>query len=81
MNSRIYLITFTLLFGIFSLNPAVASVVTDGLVSYWTFDKGYVVNKTLKDVWGDNDGKIVEILKSFPVESEKHLNLTVLVIL
>ena len=59
MNSRIYLITFTLLFGIFSLNAAVASVVTDGLVSYWTFDKGYVVNKTLKDVWGDNDGKIV----------------------
>ena len=66
MNSRIYLITFTLLFGIFSLNAAVASVVTDGLVSYWTFDKGYVVNKTLKDVWGDNDGKIVGNLKVVP---------------
>ena len=66
MNSRIYLITFTLLFGIFSLNAAVASVVTDGLVSYWTFDKGYVVNKTLKDVWGDNDGKISGNLKVVP---------------
>ncbi len=66
MNSRIYLITFTLLFGIFSLNVAVASVVTDGLVSYWTFDKGYVVNKTLKDVWGDNDGKIVGNPKIVP---------------
>ena len=66
MNNRIYLITFTLLFGIFSLNAAVASVVTDGLVSYWTFDKGYVVNKTLKDVWGDNDGKIVGNPKVVP---------------
>ena len=66
MNSRIYLITFTLLFGIFSLNAAVASIVTDGLVSYWTFDKGYVVNKTLKDVWGDNDGKIVGNPKIVP---------------
>ena len=66
MNGKIYLITFTLLFGIFSLNGAVASVVTDGLVSYWTFDKGYVVNKTLKDVWGDNDGKIVGNPKVVP---------------
>ena len=66
MNIRICLITFTLLLGILSLNAAVASVVTDGLVSYWTFDKGYVVNKTLKDVWGDNDGKIVGNPKIVP---------------
>lgn len=51
--------TFAIIIGIFSLNTAPASIVTDGLVSYWTFDKGYVVNKTVKDVWGDNDGTIV----------------------
>ena len=66
MKSRIYLIIFTLLFGIFSLNAGIASVVTDGLVSYWTFDKGYVVNKTVKDVWGDNDAKIVGNPKVVP---------------
>ena len=66
MKSRIYLITFTLLFSIFSLNAAVASVVTDGLVSYWTFDKGSIVNKMVKDVWGDNNGKIIGNPKVVP---------------
>ena len=35
------------------------SVVTDGLVSYWTFDRHQVVGDTVKDVWGENDGTIV----------------------
>ena len=32
------------------------SIVTDGLVSYWTFDKKHVRNNEVKDVWGENDG-------------------------
>ena len=35
------------------------TVVTDGLVSYWTFDKKDIAGGTVKDVWGENDGKIV----------------------
>ena len=66
MKSRIYFMTFAIIIGIFSLNTAPASIVTDGLVSYWTFDKGYVVNKTVKDVWGNNDGKIVGNPKAVP---------------
>ncbi len=32
------------------------SIVTDGLLSYWTFDKKHVRNNDVKDVWGENDG-------------------------
>ena len=32
---------------------------TDGLVSYWTFDRQDIAGDTVKDVWGENDGKIV----------------------
>ena len=58
MKSGIHFIIFTVIIGTFSLNVATASVVTDGLVSYWTFDKEHVINETVKDVWGDNNGII-----------------------
>ena len=36
--------------------PIVASlIVTDGLVSYWTFDLHDISDGIVKDVWGDND--------------------------
>ena len=59
MKRGIYFLTFAIIIGISSLNVAPASVVTDGLVSYWTFDKAYIVNDTVKDVWGDNNGTII----------------------
>ena len=58
MKNGIHFITFAIIIGIFSLNAAHASIVTDGLVSYWPFDKGYIIDKTVKDVWGDNNGTI-----------------------
>ena len=58
MKRRIHLMTFAIVIGIFWLNTAPASVVTDGLVSYWTFDRAYIINKTATDVWGDNNGTI-----------------------
>jgi len=33
-------------------------VIADGLISYWTFDKADMQGKTLKDVWGKNNGTI-----------------------
>ena len=30
--------------------------VSEGLVSYWSFDQETVVGRTVKDVWGKNDG-------------------------
>lgn len=32
--------------------------VTNGLVSYWTFDKEHIANQTAKDVWGKNDATL-----------------------
>ena len=54
-----YLFTLTLTIAILSHNGHTAPVVTDGLVSYWTFDKDDIAGGTVKDVWGENDGKIV----------------------
>ena len=33
--------------------------VTKGLISFWTFDKEDISGKTVKDIWGENDGTMV----------------------
>ncbi len=66
MKRGIYFMTFTLIIGIFSLRTAHASIVTDGLVSYWTFDRVHIINKTVKDVWGDNNGTLIGNPKIVP---------------
>ncbi len=35
------------------------NIVTDGLVSYWTFDQTDIIGDTVRDVWGENDATIV----------------------
>ena len=59
MKTRIYFLMFTLTIMVFSHNGYTEPVVTDGLVSYWTFDEKDIAGGTVKDVWGENDGKIV----------------------
>ncbi len=39
-------------------NMAKAELVTEGLVSYWNFNKANMQGETVKDVWGENDGTI-----------------------
>lgn len=34
-------------------------IVTDGLVSYWSFDRDSIIDNTVNDVWGENDAIIV----------------------
>jgi len=34
------------------------SFVTDGLISFWTFDQATIKDDLLKDIWGKNDGTI-----------------------
>lgn len=41
------------------IDTAKSEVVTEGLVSYWTFDKADIEGDTVKDVWGENDGTIM----------------------
>ena len=59
MKHLIYLLIFTLSITTCFQNGYTQPVVTDGLVSYWTFDKQDIAGGTVKDVWGENDGKIV----------------------
>lgn len=35
-----------------------AGVITDGLLSYWSFDKDTIAGGTVKDLWGDRDATV-----------------------
>lgn len=58
MKNLIYIIILVLTLTTFCQVGYAESVVTDGLVSYWTFDRQDIADNTVKDVWGKNDGTI-----------------------
>ena len=58
MKNRNYLLIFSIIISLLLINSLNGSIITNGLVSYWTFDNIHIVNKTAKDVWGDNNGTI-----------------------
>ena len=41
------------------IDNAECAVVTDGLISYWTFDNAHIDGITVNDVWGENHGTFV----------------------
>ena len=55
----IFLLTFTLTMTMFSYNGYTEPFVTEGLVSYWTFDRQDIDGDIVKDVWGKNNAKRV----------------------
>ena len=59
MKRLLYLLTIALIITTFSYKGYTESVVTNGLVSYWTFDRQDIRGDTAKDVWGKNNGTIV----------------------
>ena len=59
MKKLIYLFIFAVTVALFCFNGYAELVVTDGLVSYWTFDRQDIANNTVTDVWGENDATIV----------------------
>lgn len=58
MKNCIYSLILSIIISILLINSSIGSIITDGLVSYWTFDNEHIVDKTAKDVWGDNNGVI-----------------------
>ena len=64
MKTKITLsVVFILMFLItlaWHINNAIAGghVVTDGLLSYWTFDNAHIKDNVARDVWGGRDGNI-----------------------
>ena len=59
MKKFIYLLILMLTITAFCDNGWTESVVTDGLVSYWTFDRQDITGDIAEDVWGENAGTIV----------------------
>lgn len=59
-NKNLTTIFTLIIMGIFIgyANVVMASIVDNGLVSYWSFDDDTVTNDTVKDAFGDNDGTI-----------------------
>ena len=58
MKSTLFILILTILLTIPSITITSAEVITDGLVSYWTFDKIDIINDIAKDVWGENNATI-----------------------
>ena len=59
MKKLNYLLILMLTITTFCYNGYTELVVTDGLVSYWTFDWQDVAGDKVIDVWGENNGTII----------------------
>ncbi|MDE0636985.1 MAG: LamG domain-containing protein [Candidatus Poribacteria bacterium] len=59
MKRLLLLLTFMVVGFMLTINASAKTIVTDGLVSYWTFDRKTMYDKTVEDVWGENDATIV----------------------
>ena len=59
MKKLMLLLTFTVVGLMLTVNASAKTIVTDGLVSYWTFDRTTITDRTVEDVWGENDATIV----------------------
>ena len=57
-NIRLIL-TITIIALISTANTNAKTIVTDGLVAYWTFDQGTIIGRTVEDVWDENDATLV----------------------
>ena len=55
--TTIFILT-VLLTLVWQTNTVKSEIVTDGLVSYWSFDEDTIEGKTVKDSWGENHGTI-----------------------
>jgi len=58
---------------IFCANISEAIIVTDGLVSIWTFDASDMQGDTAKDAWGENDGTVSGEPQKVPGKIEEAL--------
>jgi hypothetical protein len=62
MSGKIAVSIFTLIlfsFLVYAGSLQAQKIVTDGLVSFWTFDSADIEGDTAKDVWGGNHGEII----------------------
>ena len=53
------MLLFTVIGFMLTASASAKTIVTDGLVSYWPLDRTNINDRTVKDVWGENDATIV----------------------
>lgn len=58
MKNVTFFFTFMIVSAAWSSQVYALQHVTDGLVSYWTFDKSNISGRKVEDVWGDNNAII-----------------------
>lgn len=58
MKKLMFLLTFTVVSITLTFVAQAKTIVTDGLVSYWTFDRDDMIDGVVKDVWGENNATI-----------------------
>ncbi len=59
MKNLNLLLTITIVGLMVTINTFAETIVTDGLVSYWTFDQETIRGNSAEDVWGENDATTV----------------------
>lgn len=52
MKKRMFFYILTVIFMVMNVTTDAANFVTDGLVSYWTFDRTSINDGIAEDVWG-----------------------------
>lgn len=66
MKKSFYASIICLIIPTAAYNVAAQSIVTDGLESYWNFEKNTIIAGKVKDIWGETDGKLMGKPKSVP---------------
>ncbi len=58
MKARIVLVAIFVMIGFMTLQVEVAGVITDGLLSYWSFDEATIKDDIVQDLVGERDATI-----------------------
>lgn len=59
MKNIMLFLTITIVGLMITINTLAKTIVSDGLVSYWTFDQDSIRGNRVEDVWGKNDATTV----------------------
>ena len=59
MKRLMLILTMTVIGFVVSVNSSANTIVTDKLVSYWSFDLTTITDNIVEDIWGENDATIM----------------------
>ena len=59
MKRLMLILTITVIGFVLTVNAPANTIVTDGLLSYWSFDRTTITDNIIEDIWGENDATLV----------------------